>query len=89
MTWDWAETETPRSLVLIWFFIQAQLKKMTKLWQQEVRKEEARAKKAKEDAEAQIKRAEEAKKVVIKLDTSLPTPVKYVIGLVSDNGCRI
>ena len=62
---------------------------MTKLWQQEVRKEEARAKKAKEDAEAQIKRAEEAKKVVIKLDTSLPTPVKYVIDLVIYNGCRI
>ncbi len=68
----------PEFLILNYYF-KAQLKKMTKLWQQEVRKEEARAKKAKEDAEAQIKRAEDAKKIVIKLDTSLPTPVKYVI----------
>jgi asparaginyl-tRNA synthetase len=63
----------------------AQLKKMTKLWQQEVRKEEARAKKAKEDEEAQLKRAEEAKKVVIKLDTSLTEPVKMKINQCKDN----
>jgi len=50
----------------------SQLKKMTKLWQQEVRKAEQRAKKEAEDAEAQAKRAEEAKKITIEQDKSLP-----------------
>ena len=50
----------------------SQLKKMTKLWQQEVKKAAAKAKKEAEDAEAQAKRAEEAKKVVIEEDKSLP-----------------
>merc|ERR1711963_1368692 len=50
----------------------AQLKKQTKLWQQEVRKAEQRAKKEAEDAEAQAKRAEEAKKITIEQDSSLP-----------------
>ena len=49
---------------------------MTKLWLQEVKKEAARAKAAKEAEEATLKRAEDAKKVVIKLDTSLPEPIK-------------
>merc|ERR1712117_788571 len=43
----------------------SQLKKMTKLWQQEVRKAEQRAKKEAEDAE-------EAKKITIEQDKSLP-----------------
>merc|ERR1719500_501896 len=46
----------------------AQLKKVTKLWQQEVKKEEKR-----EKAE---KRAEEARKITISMDTSLPEPKK-------------
>jgi len=50
----------------------SQLKKMTKLWQQEVKKAAAKAKKEAEDAEAQAKRAEEARKVVIEEDKSLP-----------------
>merc|ERR1719474_2207949 len=40
----------------------AQLKKVTKLWQQEVKKEEKREKAEKEAEEARLKRAEEAKK---------------------------
>ena len=45
---------------------------MTKLWQQDVRKAVERAKKEAEAAEAQKKRAEEAKKIKISLDKSLP-----------------
>lgn len=52
----------------------SQIKKMTKLWQQDVRKAQEKAKKEAEAAEAQAKRAEEAKKVTISLDTSLPEP---------------
>jgi len=57
----------------------AQLKKMTKLWQQEVRKVEAREKKEREDSEATLKRAEEAKSIVIKQDPSLPQAVSLKI----------
>merc|ERR1711963_707694 len=57
----------------------AQLKKQTKLWQQEVRKAEQRAKKEAEDAEAQAKRAEEAKKITIEQDSSLPEAKKIKI----------
>jgi len=63
----------------------AQLKKMTKLWQQEVRKEEAKAKQAKEAEEARLKRAEEAKKIVINLDTTLPEPAKIKIDKCKDH----
>jgi len=63
----------------------AQLKKMTKLWQQEVRKEEAKAKQAKEAEEARLKKAEEAKKIVINLDTSLPEPIKIKIDKCKDH----
>jgi len=63
----------------------AQLKKMTKLWQQEVRKEEAKAKQAKEAEEARLKKAEEAKKIVINLDTSLPEPTKIKIDKCKDH----
>jgi len=65
-------------------------KKMTKLWQQEVRKEEAKAKQAKEAEEARLKKAEEAKKIVINLDTSLPEPIKIKIDKCKDHrGQRI
>ena len=50
----------------------SQLKKMTKLWAQEVRKAAERAKKEAEAAEATAKRAEEAKKITISEDKSLP-----------------
>merc|ERR1719474_62706 len=49
----------------------AQLKKVTKLWAQEVTKAQKRAKAEEEAREAQLKRAEEAKKVVIAEDPSL------------------
>ena len=57
----------------------SQLKKMTKLWQQEVRKAAERAKKEAEAAEAQAKRAEEAKKITIEQDKSLPEAKKVRI----------
>jgi len=57
----------------------AQLKKMTKLWQQEVRKVEAREKKEREDSEATLKRAEEAKSILIEQDPSLPQAVSLKI----------
>ena len=50
----------------------SQLKKMTKLWQQEVRKAEEKAKRDAEAEEATRKKAEEAKKVTIEQDASLP-----------------
>ena len=43
----------------------SQLKKMTKLWQQEVRKAADKAKRDAEAAEATAKRAEEARKITI------------------------
>ena len=52
----------------------SQLKKMTKLWQQEVRKAEQRAKKEAEDAETQAKCAEEAKKITEVEVHPEPTP---------------
>ena len=48
------------------------MKKVTKLWQQEVKKEEKRIQQEKEAEEARLKRAEEAKKVKISMDSSLP-----------------
>ncbi|XP_047487993.1 asparagine--tRNA ligase, cytoplasmic-like isoform X2 [Penaeus chinensis] len=53
----------------------SQLKKLTKLWKDECKKIEARLKKEKEDAEKRAKAIEEAKKVVITEDKSLPAPV--------------
>ncbi|KAL1454386.1 hypothetical protein WDU94_010653, partial [Cyamophila willieti] len=50
----------------------AQLKKVTKLWKQDVAKSESKAKKEEEDAEKRIKNMEEAKKIVLKEDPSLP-----------------
>lgn len=57
----------------------SQLKKVTKLWQQEVRKAEEKAKRDAEAEEATKKRAEEAKKIVIQEDTSLPPAIKIKI----------
>jgi len=50
----------------------SQLKKAIKLWQQEVRKAEEKSKRGAEAEEATRKRAEEAKKVTIVQDSSLP-----------------
>ncbi|XP_042879700.1 asparagine--tRNA ligase, cytoplasmic-like isoform X2 [Penaeus japonicus] len=52
----------------------SQLKKLTKLWKDECKKIEARLKKEKEDAEKRAKAIEEAKKIVITEDKSLPAP---------------
>ena len=57
----------------------SQLKKMTKLWQQDVRKAAEKAKRDAEAAEAQAKRAEEAKKVTIEEDASLPKATRSKI----------
>ena len=54
----------------------SQLKKVIKLWQQEVRKAEEKAKRDDEDEEATKRRAEEAKKITIKQDSSLPLAQK-------------
>ena len=52
---------------------------MTKLWQQEVKKAEKRAEKEREEKEAQLKRAEDARKIVIKLDPELPAATRTKI----------
>merc|ERR1719411_2293335 len=57
----------------------SQLKKMTKLWAQEVRKAAAKEKKDAEDAEATRLRAEEAKKVLIEEDKTLQPAIKIKI----------
>ena len=57
----------------------SQLKKMTKLWQQEVRKAEEKAKREAEAEEATRKRAEEAKKITLEQDASLPAAEKIKI----------
>ncbi|KAL7641929.1 UNVERIFIED_CONTAM: hypothetical protein RMT77_007803 [Armadillidium vulgare] len=50
----------------------SQLKKLTKMWKEECKKLEARKKKENEDAEKRAKLIEEAKKIQIKQDLSLP-----------------
>ena len=62
----------------------SQIKKMTKLWQQDVRKAADRAKKEAEAAEAQAKRAEEAKKITITEDASLPAAERRKIRDLAD-----
>ena len=52
---------------------------VTKLWQQEVKKAEKRAEKEREEKEAQLKRAEDARKIVIKLDPELPAATRTKI----------
>jgi len=67
-----ADSDAAKSGAKYEVIAKAQLKKMTKLWQQEVKKEEKRLEKEKADEEARQARAEEAKKVVISPDPSLP-----------------
>merc|ERR1719264_807201 len=55
----------------------AQLKKVTKLWLQEVKKEEKRIQ--------QVKEAEDAKKVKISMDSSLPEAEKIKLRACKDN----
>uniref|UniRef100_A0A8D8S9C7 Asparagine--tRNA ligase, cytoplasmic n=1 Tax=Cacopsylla melanoneura TaxID=428564 RepID=A0A8D8S9C7_9HEMI len=57
----------------------AQLKKMTKLWKQDIAKSESKAKKEEEDAEKRVKNMEEAKKIVLQEDPSLPPAEKIRI----------
>ena len=57
----------------------SQLKKITKLWQQEVRKAEEKAKRDAEAVEATKKKAEEAKKITIAEDASLPAAERMKI----------
>jgi len=63
----------------------SQLKKMTKLWAQEVRKAAEKEKRDAEAAEATRKRAEEAKKIVISEDKSLSPAVKIKINQGKDH----
>ena len=58
---------------------------MTKLWLQEVKKAAEKEKREAEAAEATRKKAEEAKKVVIKEDQSLPPSVKIKIKQGNEN----
>lgn len=60
----------------------SQLKKQTKLWKDEVKKREARENKEKEDAAKRQVAIEEAKKITITEDSSLPsaTPIKIAQG---------
>eukprot|EP00096_Caligus_rogercresseyi_P003488 TRINITY_DN1658_c0_g1_i1.p1 TRINITY_DN1658_c0_g1~~TRINITY_DN1658_c0_g1_i1.p1 ORF type:complete len:569 (+),score=215.84 TRINITY_DN1658_c0_g1_i1:41-1747(+) len=57
----------------------SQLKKITKLWAQEIRKADEKRKRDAEAAEAQAKRAEEAKKISFSLDASLPAAARMKI----------
>ena len=66
------DSEAAKSGQLYVEVAKSQLKKMTKLWQQEVRKSAEKAKKEAEAAEAQAKRAEEAKKITVEEDKTLP-----------------
>jgi len=66
------DSEAAKSGQLYEVVAKSQLKKMTKLFQQEMRKAAEKAKRDAEAAEAQAKRAEEAKKVTVTQDPSLP-----------------
>ena len=57
----------------------SQIKKVTKLWAQETRKAAEKAKRDSEALEAQKKRAEEAKKITIEEDPSLPAAERLKI----------
>jgi len=68
----------------------AQLKKVTKLWQQDVKKAAAKAKQEAEAEAARAKRAEEAKKITIQQNVSLPQPSKRKIKqLAESRGTRV
>ena len=82
--WSWSSQETIIALLRILGKLyepvaKSQLKKMTKLWQQEVRKAEEKAKREAEAEEATRKRAEEAKKITLEQDASLPAAEKIKI----------
>merc|ERR1719350_496027 len=71
-----ADSEAAKAGAKYELIAKAQLKKVTKLWQQEGKKEEKKEKAEKEAEEAKLKRAEEARKITISMDTSLPEPKK-------------
>lgn len=57
----------------------SQLKKIQKIWVREKYKQDDKAKKESEDAEKRNKNLDEAKKIVIEEDKSLPEAVKIKI----------
>nr|QBH73676.1 aspartyl-tRNA synthetase [Franklinothrips vespiformis] len=63
----------------------SQLKKIQKLWVREQHKNDAKSKQLEEDAEKRAKNLEEAKKIVIKEDTSLPAAKAIKIHESKDN----
>jgi len=67
-----ADSEAAKSGAKYELIAKAQLKKVTKLWQGEVKKEKKRIEQEAKEEEARRQRAEEARKVVIKPDPSLP-----------------
>ena len=71
-----ADSEAAKAGAKFELIAKAQLKKVTKLWLQEVKKEEKREKAEKEAEEAKLKRAEDARKITITMDTSLAEPKK-------------
>lgn len=74
-----ADSEAAKSGQLYEVAAKSQLKKMTRLLQQEVKKTAERVKKDADAAEAQAKKAEEAKKITIEEDKSLPEAQKIRI----------
>jgi len=85
-----ADSEAAKSGAKYELIAKAQLKKVTKLWQQEVKKEEKREKAEKEAEEAKLKRAEEARKVTISMDSSLPEAKKIKLRDCTENrGVRV
>lgn len=58
---------------------QSQLKKVKKIWQREQHKNVAKDQKESEDAERREKNLEEAKKISLTMDGSLPKPVEVFI----------
>lgn len=84
------DSEAAKSGAKYELIAKAQLKKMTKLWLQEVKKEKKREEQEKEAEEARLKRAEDARKVVISPDTSLPSATKIKLRQCVDNrGVRV
>lgn len=57
----------------------SQMKKIQKIWDREMRKAAEKSKKDEEDAEKRIKNLEEAKKIVIEEDKTLPAALKIKI----------